>query len=47
MLALVTVDVGGLIIGLYAALAVRAFVVDPHPVLWGLIWDQETTGSRS
>jgi len=42
VLALVTVDVGGLIIGLYAALAVRAFVVDPHPVLWGLIWDQET-----
>jgi exopolysaccharide biosynthesis polyprenyl glycosylphosphotransferase len=43
VLALATVDIGGLIIGLYAALAVRAFVVDPHPVLWGLIWDQETS----
>ena len=41
ILALISVDVAGLVIGLYAALAVRAFVLDPHPVLWGLLWDQE------
>src|SRR5215469_4392413 len=38
--ALAVIDVAGLVIGLYAALALRAFVLDPHPVLWGLIWDQ-------
>ena len=40
--ALVIVDVTGLTLGLYGALALRAFVVDPKPVLWGLLWDQET-----
>jgi exopolysaccharide biosynthesis polyprenyl glycosylphosphotransferase len=40
--ALVIVDVTGLVLGLYGALALRAFVFDPKPVLWGLLWDQET-----
>jgi exopolysaccharide biosynthesis polyprenyl glycosylphosphotransferase len=39
---LVTIDIGGLVIGLYCALAVRALVLDPKPVLWGLLWNQET-----
>ncbi|MFL5929566.1 MAG: sugar transferase [Gaiellaceae bacterium] len=39
---LVLIDVGGLLIGLYAALAVRALVFDPKPILWGLLWNQET-----
>ena len=39
---LVLIDVGGLVLGLYAALALRAFVFDPKPVLWGFLWDQET-----
>ena len=43
VLALATVDVAGLVIGLYAALALRAYVRDPHPVLWGLVWDQATS----
>ena len=43
IVALATVDVGGLIVGLYLALALRADLFDPHPVLWGLLWDQETS----
>jgi exopolysaccharide biosynthesis polyprenyl glycosylphosphotransferase len=42
ILVLATIDIGGLILGLFLALALRAAVVDPHPVLWGLLWDQET-----
>jgi exopolysaccharide biosynthesis polyprenyl glycosylphosphotransferase len=42
VLALVGIDIGGLVIGLYLALALRAYVVDPHPVLWGFLWNQET-----
>ncbi len=40
--ALVAIDICGLLIGLYGALALRALVVDPKPILWGLLWDQET-----
>jgi exopolysaccharide biosynthesis polyprenyl glycosylphosphotransferase len=40
-LVLAVIDIGGLIIGLYLALAIRAFLFDPHPVLWGLLWNQE------
>jgi exopolysaccharide biosynthesis polyprenyl glycosylphosphotransferase len=40
---LIAIDVGGLVIGLYAALVLRAVIFDPHPVLWGLLWDQETS----
>jgi exopolysaccharide biosynthesis polyprenyl glycosylphosphotransferase len=43
ILMLVTIDIGGLVIGLYGALAVRAAVLDPKPILWGLLWDHETT----
>jgi exopolysaccharide biosynthesis polyprenyl glycosylphosphotransferase len=43
ILALVALDVGGLILGLYAALALRAAVFDPKPVLWGLLWDHESS----
>ena len=42
ILALLAVDVAGLVIGLYGALALRALVFDPKPVLWGLLWDNET-----
>ena len=41
MLALATIDIAGLVIGLYLALALRAVIVDPKPVLWGLLWDHE------
>jgi exopolysaccharide biosynthesis polyprenyl glycosylphosphotransferase len=42
ILALATIDVAGLIIGLYAALALRSLIFDPKPILWGLLWDHET-----
>ncbi len=42
-LALLTIDVGGLVIGLFAALALRAYLFDPKPILWGLLWDHETS----
>jgi exopolysaccharide biosynthesis polyprenyl glycosylphosphotransferase len=42
-LVLAVIDVGGLILGLFLALALRAEVVDPKPILWGLLWDQETS----
>ncbi len=40
VLVLATIDITGLVIGLYAAVALRAAVVDPKPILWGLLWDQ-------
>ena len=40
--ALVVIDVAGLIIGLYAALAIRSEIFDPKPILWGLLWNHET-----
>jgi len=40
---LATIDVVGLVIGLYLALALRAWLRDPHPVLWGFLWNQETS----
>ncbi|HEY6962565.1 MAG TPA: sugar transferase [Gaiellaceae bacterium] len=42
-LVLALIDVVGLTLGLYLALALRAFIFDPHPVLWALLWDQETS----
>jgi len=42
IVALVAIDIAGLVLGLYLALALRALVFDPKPVLWGLLWDQET-----
>jgi exopolysaccharide biosynthesis polyprenyl glycosylphosphotransferase len=40
---LATIDVGGLLLGLYAALALRALIFDPKPILWGLLWDHEAS----
>src|SRR5438477_9061335 len=42
VLALATIDIGGLMLGLYAALALRSLLFDPKPILWGLLWDHET-----
>ena len=39
---LAAIDVGGLVIGLYGALALRAELFDPKPILWGLLWNTET-----
>jgi exopolysaccharide biosynthesis polyprenyl glycosylphosphotransferase len=40
--ALATIDIGGLILGVFAALALRSLLFDPKPILWGLLWDHET-----
>src|SRR5206468_8857961 len=40
--ALVVIDFAGLVIGLYIALAIRAAIFDPKPILWGLLWNHET-----
>jgi exopolysaccharide biosynthesis polyprenyl glycosylphosphotransferase len=40
--ALVTIDISGLVLGLFLALAFRALLFDPKPILWGLLWDHET-----
>jgi exopolysaccharide biosynthesis polyprenyl glycosylphosphotransferase len=42
VLALATIDIGGLVLGLYAALALRSLLFDPKPILWGLLWNHET-----
>jgi exopolysaccharide biosynthesis polyprenyl glycosylphosphotransferase len=42
ILSLALLDVLGLVLGLYLALALRAVLFDPKPVLWGLLWDHET-----
>ena len=42
IVVLVSIDIAGLVLGLYFALVLRALVFDPTPVLWGLLWDQET-----
>jgi exopolysaccharide biosynthesis polyprenyl glycosylphosphotransferase len=39
---LVVVDLAGLTIGLYAALALRSTIRDPKPILWNFLWTQET-----
>ena len=39
---LVIVDITGLTIGLYIAIALRALVRDPKPILWNLLWDSES-----
>jgi exopolysaccharide biosynthesis polyprenyl glycosylphosphotransferase len=40
--ALVTLDVGGVILGVYAALIVRALYLGQFPPLWGLMWRTES-----
>src|SRR5689334_15366269 len=42
VVTLVVVDITGLTIGLYLALALRALVRDPKPILWNLLWDAES-----
>jgi exopolysaccharide biosynthesis polyprenyl glycosylphosphotransferase len=39
---LVVIDVAGLTIGLFLALALRSAIRDPKPILWNLLWDLET-----
>jgi exopolysaccharide biosynthesis polyprenyl glycosylphosphotransferase len=40
--ALVCIDLGGLVIGLYAALVARELYYGRTPVLWGVLWRVET-----
>jgi exopolysaccharide biosynthesis polyprenyl glycosylphosphotransferase len=40
--ALVVIDLSGLVIGVYGALALRSLVRDPKPILWNLLWTHET-----
>jgi exopolysaccharide biosynthesis polyprenyl glycosylphosphotransferase len=42
VIVLVVIDVTGLTIGLYAAIALRSLVRDPTPILWNLLWNQES-----
>jgi exopolysaccharide biosynthesis polyprenyl glycosylphosphotransferase len=39
---LVAIDLSGLVIGLYLALAFRSLLFDPKPILWNLLWQHET-----
>jgi exopolysaccharide biosynthesis polyprenyl glycosylphosphotransferase len=39
---LVAIDLSGLVIGLYLALALRSLIRDPKPILWNLLWNHET-----
>ena len=39
---LVAIDIAGLVIGVFAALAVRALIRGPEPILWNLLWNLET-----
>jgi hypothetical protein len=38
MVALLSLDLCGLALGVYTALALREFVTGSRPILWGLIW---------
>ncbi len=40
--ALVVIDLSGLVIGVYLALALRSLIRDPKPILWNLLWNHET-----
>src|SRR5581483_6758955 len=39
---LAAIDLSGLMIGLYGALAFRSLLFDPKPILWNLLWQHET-----
>jgi exopolysaccharide biosynthesis polyprenyl glycosylphosphotransferase len=39
---LIVIDLAGLVIGLYAALALRSEIRDPKPILWNILWTHET-----
>ena len=38
VISLVVLDVAGLTLGVYTALALRALLFEPKPVLWGVLW---------
>jgi exopolysaccharide biosynthesis polyprenyl glycosylphosphotransferase len=38
IVSLVVLDLAGLTLGVYAALALRALLFEPKPVLWGVLW---------
>ena len=40
--ALICIDLGGLVLGLYAALVLRELYYGREPVLWGVLWRIET-----
>src|SRR5919201_3710980 len=40
--ALVAIDLGGLTLGLYAALGLREVYYGNHPILWHVLWKVET-----
>jgi exopolysaccharide biosynthesis polyprenyl glycosylphosphotransferase len=42
IVVLVAIDLSGLVIGLYLALAFRSLLFDPKPILWNLLWTHET-----
>ncbi len=42
MAALAALDIAGLTIGLYVALALRSLIRDPRPILWSLLWNEES-----
>ena len=42
IVALVCLDLGGLVLGLYAALVAREIYYGREPVLWGVLWRIET-----
>ncbi len=39
---LVAIDIAGLTLGLYVALAIRSLIRDPKPILWNLLWIEES-----
>jgi exopolysaccharide biosynthesis polyprenyl glycosylphosphotransferase len=39
---LVVIDLAGLVIGVYLALALRSEIRDPKPILWNILWAHET-----
>ncbi|HEX4520322.1 MAG TPA: sugar transferase [Gaiellaceae bacterium] len=42
ILVLAAIDISGLTVGLYLALALRSWIRDPSPIFWNLLWDLET-----
>src|SRR6478752_2404147 len=42
VVALVLIDITGLTVGLYVAIVLRSLVRDPKPILWNLLWTEES-----
>jgi exopolysaccharide biosynthesis polyprenyl glycosylphosphotransferase len=38
IVSLLALDLGGLILGVYGALVIRALLFEPKPLLWGVLW---------